>query len=87
VYPWVAEPLWQPRELARLDIEVSAGWVSPSSRGLCGGHALLLSTRRWVWKAATSKADKAATRSGRVHTGSPVDHKLAGLGELLSFWE
>jgi hypothetical protein len=26
---------------ARLDIEVSAGWVSPSSRGLWGGDALL----------------------------------------------
>jgi hypothetical protein len=29
---------------ARLDVEVSAGWASPSSRGLRGGHALLLST-------------------------------------------
>jgi hypothetical protein len=29
---------------ARLDLEVSAGWVNPSSRGLWGGDALLLST-------------------------------------------
>jgi hypothetical protein len=27
-----------------LVLEVSAGWVNPSSRGLCGGDALLLST-------------------------------------------
>jgi hypothetical protein len=26
-----------------LDLEVHAGWVSPSSRGLLGGNALLLS--------------------------------------------
>ena len=30
--------------VARLVLEVSAGWVSPSSRGLRGGDALLLST-------------------------------------------
>ena len=30
---------------ARLDIDVSAGWASPSSRGLWGGDALLLSPR------------------------------------------
>jgi hypothetical protein len=29
---------------ARLVLEVSAGWASSSSRGLCCGHALLLST-------------------------------------------
>jgi hypothetical protein len=29
---------------ATLDLEVSVGWVSPSSLGLWGGHALLLST-------------------------------------------
>ena len=29
---------------ARLDLEVSAGWVSLSSRDLWGGDALLLST-------------------------------------------
>jgi hypothetical protein len=33
------------KEAARLDLEVSAGWVSPSSRGLWGGDALLPSTR------------------------------------------
>jgi hypothetical protein len=32
------------KEDARLDFEVFAGWVSPSSRGLWGGDALLLST-------------------------------------------
>ena len=31
----------RPRASARLDIEVSAGWVSPSSRGLWRGDALL----------------------------------------------
>jgi hypothetical protein len=35
----------QTQGLARLDLEVSAGWVSPSSRNLCGGDALLLSTK------------------------------------------
>jgi hypothetical protein len=30
---------------ARLDLEVSTGWASPSSRGLWGGDALLLSTK------------------------------------------
>jgi hypothetical protein len=29
---------------ARLDLEVSTGWMSPSSRGLWGGDALLIST-------------------------------------------
>ena len=29
---------------ARLDLEVSAGWAIPSSRGVWGGDALLLST-------------------------------------------
>jgi hypothetical protein len=33
-----------PRTEARLGHEVSAGWVSSFSRGLWGGHALLLST-------------------------------------------
>ena len=35
-----------PNAAARLDHEVSAGWASPSSHGLCGGDALLLSTLR-----------------------------------------
>ena len=35
-----------PNAAARLDHEVSAGWASPSSHGLCG-DALLLSTLRW----------------------------------------
>jgi hypothetical protein len=30
------------KALARLDIEVSAGWVSPSSRGVMGGAMLCL---------------------------------------------
>ena len=34
---------------ARLDLDVYAGWASPSSCGLWGGDALLLSTRR-CWK-------------------------------------
>jgi hypothetical protein len=37
---------WKPaprtKAAARLDLEVSVGWASPSSRGLCGGDALLL---------------------------------------------
>ena len=32
------------RAKARLDLEVCTGWASPSSRGLWGGGALLLST-------------------------------------------
>jgi hypothetical protein len=32
---------------ARRVLEVSVRWVGPSSRGLWGGHALLLSTRCW----------------------------------------
>jgi hypothetical protein len=32
----------RPKAAARLVIEASAGWVSPSSRGLWGGDALLL---------------------------------------------
>jgi hypothetical protein len=34
----------RPKAAARLDLEVSAGWASMSSRGLWGGGALLLST-------------------------------------------
>jgi hypothetical protein len=34
----------RPKAAARLDFEVSAGWLRPSSRGLWGGDALLLST-------------------------------------------
>jgi hypothetical protein len=34
----------RPNAAARLDLEVSAGWASPSSHGLWGGDALLLST-------------------------------------------
>jgi hypothetical protein len=34
----------RPKAAERLDLEVSEGWASPSSRGLCGGDALLLST-------------------------------------------
>jgi hypothetical protein len=33
---------------SRLVLEVSAGWASPSSRGLWGGEALLLSTEQEV---------------------------------------
>jgi hypothetical protein len=32
---------------ARLDLEASVGWVSPSSRGMWGGDALLCSTGCW----------------------------------------
>jgi hypothetical protein len=51
--PGVGEGGWGPKSRhlesrakagARWVIEVSAGWTSPSSRGLCGGHALILST-------------------------------------------
>ena len=41
----------RPKESARLDREVSVGWASPSSRGLCGGDALLLSSVAGNWKA------------------------------------
>ena len=34
---------------------MSAGWVSPSSRGLWCGDALLLSTKVRVWKAASEQ--------------------------------
>jgi hypothetical protein len=34
----------RPKAAARLDVEVPAGWVWTSSRGLWGGDALLLST-------------------------------------------
>ena len=34
----------RPKAAARLDIEVSAWWVTLSSRGLWSGYALLLST-------------------------------------------
>jgi hypothetical protein len=34
----------RPKAAAREDLEMSAGWASPSSRGLWGGDALLLST-------------------------------------------
>jgi hypothetical protein len=34
----------RPKAAARLDLKVSAWWVSLSSRGLWGGDALLLST-------------------------------------------
>jgi hypothetical protein len=45
--PWVTR-VWravvkQTKASARLDLEVSAGWASPYSRGLWGGDALLLS--------------------------------------------
>jgi len=36
------EPAPRTKAAARLDLEVSVGWASPSSRGLCGGDALLL---------------------------------------------
>jgi hypothetical protein len=39
----------RPKAAARLDLEVSAGWVSPSSHSLWGDDALRLSTRR-CWK-------------------------------------
>jgi hypothetical protein len=40
------EMVWKAEQAAaRLDLEVSAEWVSPSSRGMCGDDALLLSTR------------------------------------------
>jgi hypothetical protein len=34
----------QTQAAARLDLDVSAGWASPSSRGMCGGDAMLFST-------------------------------------------
>ena len=34
----------RPKAAARSDLEVFAGWASPCSRGMWGGHALLLST-------------------------------------------
>jgi hypothetical protein len=34
----------RPQAAARLDLEVPAGWVRSSSRGLCCGNALLLTT-------------------------------------------
>jgi hypothetical protein len=45
VVPWVEKALHlesRPKAAARLDIGVSVGWVSQSSRGLWGGDALLL---------------------------------------------
>jgi hypothetical protein len=47
--PWLGFGKPSPRKqtqdwiAARLDLEVSAGWVRPFSRGLWGGDALLLS--------------------------------------------
>jgi hypothetical protein len=35
----------RPKVKARLDLEVSVGWVSLSSRGLWGGDTLLLASR------------------------------------------
>jgi hypothetical protein len=63
----------RPKAEARLDLDVSAGWVSPSSRGLCGGDALLLlGTRRGrhVW--ATPHLEFSATRiSIPTHSHEP----------------
>jgi hypothetical protein len=52
----------RPRVIARLDLEVSVGWAGPSSHGLCGGNALLLSTgvavagNRALWASGGHKA-------------------------------
>jgi hypothetical protein len=43
---WVWKSRQDPRQCARLDLEVSAGWASLSFRGLWGGDALLLTTGR-----------------------------------------
>jgi hypothetical protein len=45
---------------ARLDLEVSARWTNPSSRGMWGGDALLLSSR---WKPKPSSAVTLPTRN------------------------
>jgi hypothetical protein len=48
VWVWKAAVESRPKAAARLGLDVSAGWVSPSSHSLWG-DALLLSTRR-CWK-------------------------------------
>jgi hypothetical protein len=45
----------RPKASARLVLEASAGWASPSSRGLWGGDALLLSTDSWKPKPETGE--------------------------------
>jgi hypothetical protein len=52
-----SHPKAEPRLQQGLDLEVCAGWASSFSRGLGGNHALLLSTKAWVWKAASSKVE------------------------------
>jgi hypothetical protein len=56
---------------ARLDLEVSAGWVSPYFRGLWGGDAPLLST---CWRAET------LTRGGR-HSAAAAAADLTAAAE------
>jgi hypothetical protein len=51
----------RPKAAARLDLEVSAGWASPSSRDLWGGDALMLST------GAAETLDLTASSTSRLH--------------------
>jgi hypothetical protein len=57
-------PESRPRVIARLDLEVSVGWAGPSSHGLCGGNALLLSTgvavagNRALWRAGAIRLEE-----------------------------
>jgi hypothetical protein len=59
----------RPKAAARLVLEAPAAWVSPSSRGLWGGDALLLFTRRcWKPKPYRGFSDNGVLR--RVHAAS-----------------
>ena len=51
----------RPYASARLDLEVSAGWVSPPSRGLWGGEALLLSTHNLLEAEALAQPTRTPT--------------------------
>jgi hypothetical protein len=69
-----------------LDLEASAVWVSPSSRGLYGGETLLLSTR--CWEPGSWVFGESLTRRCRViwrRVGIP-QLMLLGTLQLLVFW-
>jgi hypothetical protein len=62
----------EPRQAARLDLEVSAGWASPSSHGLWGGDTLLLSSKQGEGQG--SRAPKDTSHTTPSHVGMRDTH-------------
>jgi hypothetical protein len=69
----------RPKEEGRLDLEVSAGWVSQHSHGLWGGHALLVPPKPVTLCSALTQAPiKNFRKKGKHGFSEEADYDFDG---------